>query len=132
MDSFNSFQWRIVAAHHIKSDDHGAKMMRNMQKINSGHRFIVKPLCPECIRLYVQRCTLSVGSFFCYYFSFVVQFSFAHVRTVADMGFTRSAVCCQGSGNSFIVCPALCASLLTVSAFRIRHNSTIIMFILNL
>jgi hypothetical protein len=44
---------------------------------------------------------------------------------VPDMDLTGSAVGRQRSGDSFIMRPALGASLLTMSAFGIWHNSSI-------
>jgi hypothetical protein len=41
------------------------------------------------------------------------------------MGFAGSAVSRQRSGNSLVMRSALCASLLTMSAFGIWHNSSI-------
>lgn len=62
-------------------------------------------------------------SFFSYHFAFVIQLAFTYMRAVTNMCFTGSAVSGQGNSGCFIVCPAFCASLLTMSAFRIWHIS---------
>src|SRR4029079_8381530 len=70
---------------------------------------------PERYDLFLYR------RFFSYNFSFIVKFTFTNMSTMAYMCFASSTVCCQSSRSSLIVCPALCASLLTMSAFRIWH-----------
>jgi hypothetical protein len=59
------------------------------------------------------------------HFAFVIQLTLANMRAMAYMRFAGGAVCCQCRSSSLIVRSAFCASLLTVSAFRIWHNSNI-------
>ena len=58
--------------------------------------------------------------------SFIVQFTFAYMGTVANMQFTRCWISRKRSGYSLVVCSALLASLLRMSAFGIWHNSKIL------
>jgi hypothetical protein len=54
--------------------------------------------------------------------------------TMANMGFARGAIGAERCSNRLVMCSTLRASLLTMSAFRIWHNSKIIItefFLLN-
>jgi len=81
--------------------------------------------CPEKLLCPERR-------FFSYYFAFVVQLSFANVCTVAGMDFSGCSISGQCGRGCFVVRSALGTSLLTMSAFRIWHNSIIKTFNLNL
>lgn len=53
--------------------------------------------------------------------SSVHKLSFAYMRTMPYMGFTRCRILAQGYCFCLIVCPSLGASLLRVTAFWIWH-----------
>ena len=59
------------------------------------------------------------------HFSFVVQFTFAHMGTVAYVDLAGGTVRRKCSSYCFIVRSTLSASLLRMSAFGIWHNSNI-------
>lgn len=76
--------------------------------------------CREFIPLFFY------GSLFTHQFALIIEFSFTDMGTVAEMGFPGGAVGGQSGFCGFVMCSALGASLLTMSAFRIWHKSNFI------
>src|SRR5436309_15322109 len=88
------------------------------KKANGIWSRYVSGLLLELLKLFFCDSLISYDS------AFVVKLAFTPVRTVAQMSFTGSAICTQGSSFCFVMSSALGASLLTVPAFRIWHNVT--------
>ena len=112
LNTFDCFQGGKIATHHVNSYLHSSSKNKKSISRQSAEDGFCKNICD----LLLNR-----GSF-CNYLSFVVQFTFTYMCTVANMCFAGVLYRSKCSCYSFIMCSTLGTSLLRMSAFGIWHN----------